>query len=156
MIMSHFSYCVTVWGQANHSAISGLISLHKQALKVLDRKPMRWQHCKILEKYNLLSFENFLNFSFLKFVFKCMMGLAPDIVSGLVQRNQSRGMTTRGAANGDCRTVLCKSAFGQSAFTVKGPQIWNTLPAQLKQLTDLNEFNWKTKQWLRSNQTCEH
>lgn len=156
MIMSHFLYCATVWGQSNQSALSGVKSLYKQALKVLDQKPMRWHHCKILEKHSLLSFENFLNHSFLKLVFKCVTGLAPESVSSIIQRSQTRGMTTRGVANGDCRTARCKTAFGRSAFSVKGPQIWNTLPAELKHLTDLNEFNCKIKRWLKSKQNCEH
>ena len=77
MILSHMSYCITCWGQAGETAIKPLESLYKQTLKTLDKKPMHFHHCRVLEKYNLLSFENFRLFSNLCLVYKILNGLAP-------------------------------------------------------------------------------
>ena len=68
MILSHMSYCVTCWGQAGETAIKLLESLYKQTLKTLDKK--HFHYCGVLEKYNLLSFENFRLFSNLCLVYK--------------------------------------------------------------------------------------
>uniref|UniRef100_A0A3B3RJN3 Reverse transcriptase domain-containing protein n=1 Tax=Paramormyrops kingsleyae TaxID=1676925 RepID=A0A3B3RJN3_9TELE len=65
MILSHLSYCVIVWSQATQSALRPVKCHYKQALKVLDQKPIKWHHCKIQEKYDLLSFNNFKNYFFL-------------------------------------------------------------------------------------------
>ncbi len=36
-----------------------LISLYKQTLKTLDKMSNQYHHCRVLEKYNFLSFDNF-------------------------------------------------------------------------------------------------
>ncbi len=66
MIFSHLSYCITVWGQANQTTLVPIRSLYKQALKIMDQKPIRWHHCRIIQKFNLLSFDSFADFCFLK------------------------------------------------------------------------------------------
>ncbi len=58
-IFSHLSYCLTCWGQAGETVIKPLKSLYKQTLKTLDKKSNQYHHCRVLEKYNFLSFDNF-------------------------------------------------------------------------------------------------
>ncbi len=65
MILSHLSSCITAWDMTTHSGTRPLSSLYKQALKILDRKPQKWHHCKIIQKHNLLNFSNCINFSIL-------------------------------------------------------------------------------------------
>lgn len=59
MILSHKSYWITCSGQAGETAVRHLESLYTQTLKTLDKKPMHCHHCRVLEKRNLLNFENF-------------------------------------------------------------------------------------------------
>uniref|UniRef100_A0A3Q3LKN7 Reverse transcriptase domain-containing protein n=1 Tax=Labrus bergylta TaxID=56723 RepID=A0A3Q3LKN7_9LABR len=51
MIFSCFHYCISCWSQANKTVLKPIRSLHKQALKTLDRKPQQYHHCDILDKY---------------------------------------------------------------------------------------------------------
>ncbi len=94
MILSH----MIIWGQASQSVVKPVMSLYKQTLKVMDQKPMKWHHCQILQRYNLLSFDNLLKFSFIKTVFKCIHGLAPNIVCQWIQKLSSDGAKTRGGS----------------------------------------------------------
>ena len=80
MVFSHMSYCVTVWSQASQTTIKPITSLYKQALKIMDKKQMRWHHCIILRKYNMLSFDSFIKFSSIKLIFKCVNDLAPAVL----------------------------------------------------------------------------
>ncbi len=132
MILSHMTYCAIIWGQASQSVVKPVMSLYKQTLKVMDQKPMKWHHCQILQKYNLLSFDNLLKFSFIKTVFKCIHGLAPDIVCQLIQKLSSDGAKTRGAVSGNCRVRRRRITVGQSSFSVKCSHLWNTMPVDLK------------------------
>ncbi len=61
-IFSHRSYCLTCWGQAGETVIKPVKSLYKQTLKTLDKKPKQQHHCRVLEKYKCLSFDNFIFF----------------------------------------------------------------------------------------------
>ena len=156
MIFSQMSYCVTVWGQANQTTMTPIKSLYKQALKKMDQKPTRWHHCHILKKHNLLGFDSFVNFSLLKkLIFKCVNNLAPEILYQLINKLNSR-TRTRGATSGNCRTAKRKTTFGQSSFVALGTKLWNTLPSEIKTLTELKVFNTQLKQWLKLNKPCEH
>ncbi len=77
MILSHLTYCITSWSQASASTIKALTSFYNQAIKVLDKKPLRSHHCNVLKKCNLLSFDNFLKYSNLTLTFECLHHLAP-------------------------------------------------------------------------------
>uniref|UniRef100_A0A8C1L0A4 Reverse transcriptase domain-containing protein n=1 Tax=Cyprinus carpio TaxID=7962 RepID=A0A8C1L0A4_CYPCA len=156
MIFSHLSYCVTVWSQASQSTVKPIISLYKQALKIMDQKQMKWHHCIILKKYNLLSYDSFIKLSFIKLIFKCVNNLAPAVLCQYVTKTNTNGITTRGSANGNCRVAQRKTTFGQSSFSVKGIHFWNVLPTEIKTLTNLKPFNEKVRHWLKLNQICDH
>ncbi len=46
----------TVCNQVSQLTIKPVRSLYKQILNILDKKPNRWRHCNILQKYSLLEF----------------------------------------------------------------------------------------------------
>ena len=153
--MHAMSYCITIWGQANQTTMTPIKSLYKQALKIMDQKPTRWHHWQILKKHNLLGFDSFVTFSFLKLIFKCVNNLAPEILCQLINKLNT-GIRTRGATSKNCRTAKCKTTFGQSSFVAIGTKLWNTLPSEIKTLTELKVFNTQVKQWLKLNKPCEH
>ena len=150
MVLSHLSYCITAWGQATDSATRPLFSLHKQALKILDQKPQQWHHCKIIEKYNLLTISNFINLSFLKVVFKCKNG------ANFLKRQTTTKTMTRSITKQNCKVWRCRTTFGQSSFSVQGMHQWNSLPSEIKSQTELKTFSVKVKLWLKQQQKCEH
>ena len=151
MILSHLSYFITVWGQASQTTIKPVTSLYKQALKIMDQKPITSHHCLIVQKYKLLSFDNFIKFSFLKIIFKCANDLAPSVLCPFVMKTK-----TRSAVSGNCTVEGHKSSFGQSCFSIIGTRFWNNLQIELKTQTELKTFNNKVKHWLKVNQGCDH
>ena len=62
LILSHINYCLPTWSNANSTTLSPVISLYKQAVKVLDKKPIRYHQCPVLEKHRLLSWDNLVFF----------------------------------------------------------------------------------------------
>ena len=76
MIIPHFRYCMTSWSQACRSTLKPLEILYKRSLKVHDQKPRQYHHCRILSKYNILSFENIITHSNLCLLFKIIHGAA--------------------------------------------------------------------------------
>ncbi len=48
MIFSHLSYCTTSWSQTSSTTLKPIVSLYKQAIKVMNQKPVRWHHCYVL------------------------------------------------------------------------------------------------------------
>ena len=121
----------------------------------MDKKPIRYHHCNILQKYKLLSFESFSDLCFLKLTFKCLNNIAPEPLSSFMQR-QSINRVTRGSINNNCIVPYRKTSFGQSAFSYKSAKLWNSLPTELKTMTEFKMFTSRVKSWIKSKQECTH
>ncbi len=107
-IFSHLSYCLTCWGQAGETIIKPLKSLYKQTLKTLDKKSNQYHHCRVLEKYNFLSFDNFRLFRNLCMVYKMLNGLAPSILGDFVHfRSTVSARFTRSSSTSDRVIPFC-------------------------------------------------
>ncbi len=59
-------YGLSIWSQTNQCIINQVECLYNRALKVLDRKQIRYHHCQILSKYKILSFAHFVFFYYVK------------------------------------------------------------------------------------------
>lgn len=153
MIMPHLSYCVTSWSQSCETTLQPIHSVYKQALKVLDKKPYRFHHCSILEKYKLLNWENFVNFQDALLVFKILRGLAPPPLSNFFSLNRGK---TRAASSQHLIPHYRGSAFSKSAFSVRVVPFWNTIPWHIRNVDTLIQFKKMLKSWLLENQVCNH
>ena len=156
MIFSYLGYCATVWSQAGLTVIRPLEMIYNRAVKILDRKPIRFHHCHVIKKLNILSFDNFTKFANLKLIHKCIHNQAPRVLGDMVEPLGLSGSSTRGAAAGNCKVPLRRSSLGQTAFSVQGVKLWNALPTYLKQDHNWDHFKLKLKEFLKSQQSCPH
>lgn len=157
MILSYFHYCISCWSQASKSVLKPIRSLHKQALKILDRKSRQYHHCDILNKYKMLSFDNLMLYSDVRLVYKIIHNTAPPPLKNFVKlRSEHTVRASRSVSSGDCNIPKRSSAFAQSAFSFKAIKSWNNLPTYLKLCTDFNVFSSEVKKWILRNQTCQH
>ena len=127
------------------TVIRPLESLYKQTLKTLDKKPMHFHHCRVLEKYNLLIFENFRLFSNLCLVYKILNGLAPPPLCDFVYTRSVTSIGSSGISSiKNCTIPFHHTAFGQSAFSVKATSQWNVLPDDTKNCSSISMFKIKS------------
>lgn len=106
MKIPHLTYDMTSWTRVNCTTLRPILSLHKQTLKVLDRKPELYHHCYIFDEYNLLSWESILKQTDGCPIVKIINGKAPPslLYSRIIQ-------TKRG---------LCRSSsFSELCFSVR-------------------------------------
>ena len=134
LILSHINYCLPTWAIASSMTLKPIVSLYKQAVKILDKKPRSFHHCSILRKYRLLSWDNLIRFKNGCLVYKIRYSLAPPPLCSLLQFRSTVTSATRGAARGDCVVPYKKSTFGQSVFTYKAAGEWNTNPTKHKRV----------------------
>ena len=156
MILSHIEYCFTNWSFAGTTVIKPIEQLFKKAIKVFDKKPNSYHHCVILEKYNLLNFDNFRKFKSACFVYKCLNDLAPPPLKEFIHRKRDSGHGTRSVHRGDCEVYGRKTTFSQNVLSIKGCQYWNELPVTLREIPTFTAFKGQLKQWLKNNQSCDH
>jgi len=108
-------------------------------------------HCVSLRNMKILSFENFIKFSVLKLMYKCLQVLSERVVA-----LRAVGSRPRGAKNGNCQIPKCNTSFGQTAFSVQGTKAWNWLPTELKGETNWVLFKNNLKDSLIRGQKCDH
>ncbi len=155
MILSHISYGLTTWSQAHQSLVKTIECLYNRAWKVLDKKRIRLHHCQILSKYKVLSFANFISLHCVKLVFKCLNNAAPIPLCKIITRQQSGTRSiTRSALKGNCSIPFRRTSFAQTAFSIKGAKLWNSLSDHLKCIPTLAIFKKQNKLWLLQEQYC--
>ena len=152
LIISRITYCSTTWGFATSNAIFKITSVHKRALKILDKKNLTHHHCKILEKHNLLALPHILELANLTLVHKILNGAAPGPLDNFFNKSHSN---LRSSAQGNCSIPNKKTSFGQNSLSFVGPKLWNSLPLGIKSLS-LRSFIEANKQLLLSRQICQH
>lgn len=157
MIMSRFYYCITCWSQANKTTLRPLESLHKQSLKILDKKPRQYHHCTILQKYRMLNFNNIQKYASIRMTHKILNNTAPAPLKNFIKYTSAvSSRSTRASTTGQCNIPRLKTTFAQSAFSYKAIKDWNDLPSTLKTQTDYLTFSTELKKWLWNNQHCQH
>ncbi len=89
---------LTSWSNTYSIVLKPLELLYKQALKILDKKQFSFHYCHILNAYNLLSWENIINFKNVCLVYKIMHGLAPPPLVDFIKLKSIENRVTRGNA----------------------------------------------------------
>jgi len=156
MILSHMEYCCTSWTLTGMNTFKSIELLYKNALKVLDKKPMSFHICKILQKHNILSIENLIFFKYAGFVYKVLHGLAPPPLLDFFKLNTNSGARTRASVRGDCEVPFRRTAFGQNSLSVKACKLWNSIPISVRECSTFPIFKTRLKVWLITNQSCDH
>jgi len=155
MIFSHIEYCFTVWSFAGVTALKPINQLYKKAVKVFDRKPQSFHLCPILEKYQLLNFENLNIFKNSCLIYKSMNGIAPPPLGDFIKKKNSE-TRTRSFTRGDCEVPFRKSSFAQNVLSIKGCTHWNSLPKEIRDSPTFASFKKQLKRWLNKHQKCNH
>ena len=84
------------------------------------------------------------------FVFKCLNGLAPAYLSeSLTVRDTGRALRSTYHCQLNVPRTRSKQ-WGDRAFVVAGPRLWNKLPVEIRVIPDLALFKSKLKTHLFS------
>lgn len=157
MIVPHLLYCMSSWSQACKTSLKLLESLYKRAIKIHDKKPRQYHHCKVQSKYNILSFENLIKYNQISALFKIIHNIAAPPLRKFVTLNSERiSRATRSTVRGECSVPKRRTTYGQQSFFYKAANLWNILPNEIISCTNHSTFTRLSKQWLLLKQTCTH
>ena len=90
-----------------------------------------------------------IHFKVLLIAFKALHGLAPEYLADLLQWHEPRAYNLRSGS----QRLLNQPAWrlktvGFRRFAVAGPYLWNSLPANLRNITDMGQFKRELKTFL--------
>ncbi len=80
--------------------------IYKRTLKVFDKKLVHYHHCPILNKYNLLSWENMIKYANVCLMYTIVYGLSSPPLGQLVRTRTTDYRSTRRALRGDYHKVI--------------------------------------------------
>ena len=102
----------------------------------------------VLYDLHWLTVKNRIIFKILLITFKALHGLAPGYLSDLITPHRPsrslRSMVANLLILPKCRT----KTYGERAFAVAGPTLWNSLPQPMREVTSVNQFKAHLKTYL--------
>ena len=128
--LSENGYLAMYPGSSSHTAI-------QHNLKKLPKQPNNW----LPVSYRIV-------FKHLLFVYKSLNGLCPQYLRNLLEHRKS-ARSLRSNFQGLLIQPTCKTkTYGDRAFSVCGPKIWNTVPLEIRQSSTVVLFKKKLKTFL--------
>ena len=94
----------------------------------------------ILEELHWLPIRYRIQFKILFLVYKCLHGLAPQYLTELIKLRcppHTLHSSNRLVLE---QPIINMVSYGQRAFIYAGPELWNTLPEQIKNSKSVNDF----------------
>ena len=103
----------------------------------------------LLHRLHWLRVRDRMIYKVLVIVHKCVYGNAPTNLRKMVKFTQSKRLKLKTLEVSDFQT-----SFGERAFSVCGPRLWNALPTALRLKVDIDDFKSGLKTYLfRNGQT---
>lgn len=147
-ISSRLDYCNALYVGVSQSSLRRLQLVQNAAARLLTNTRKREHITPILSSLHWLPVSFRVDFKILLFVFKALNGLAPPYVTEMLTLRESN-RTLR--STNQLLLVVPRTRYrrwGDQAFSVAGPRLWNKLPADLRTITELGPFKAKLKTYL--------
>ena len=151
LVQHLFDYCCTAWHE-------GLSAKLKKRFDVLQRKMVRFvfdmspqSHVdqQNLKQLGWLSVRDRVRYFRLVHVFKISKGLAPDYMTGdFIQVAKVHGHNTRGSISDYHISNSRPSMLKSSSFCVVAKREWNSLPRDLKLMSNVSLFKSRLRKYL--------
>ena len=156
LIYPYLTYCTMVWASTYNSRLSKLITLQKRALRVITKAPYHRLHklCSkdLFTELNLLNLHQIKTLQIGTFMFGFTHKLLPSNFNDYFQRGSDiHTHYTRSSSN--YRPALALSNSRKFSAKHIGPSVWNKIPTEICQATNLYMFKKMLRTHLISNQT---
>lgn len=148
-ISSRLDYCNALYYGLNKSLLHKLQLVQNAAARLLSNTPRRAHITPVLHSLHWLPVEFRIEFKVLMFVFKAINGLAPSYLSDLLTvRDPVRALRSSHYTS----LVMPKKSnyekWGDRSFAACGPKLWNALPKDLRNISELSVFKARLKTYL--------
>ena len=145
LVYSHINYCAPVWAGIGKVETQRLQRISNYSAKIILGGKRSDKATPYLNKLGWLKIRNYLDYQTLILMHKIMKHES-NFPETIVKINRHyHPMLTRHNSLNLPRTTTHK--FGESRFGVRGPQLWNTLPSNIKKMT-LPAFKKATHEFL--------
>ena len=141
LVLSKLDYCNSLYYGLNHALVNRLQIVQNSAARLVFNK-RKFDHSScLLFKLHWLPVNERISYKISLIVHKALYQISPHDIQNLITFSSIRTFNLKG-------NYRSSSAFGDRAFSVYAPQVWNQLPLHLKMETSLDIFKKKLKTFL--------
>ena len=107
---------------------------------------------QLFKELNWLPFPKRVQYHTCLMVYKSITGQAPEYISSMLTYvSEHHERQTRSTVLDLLHIPRSHSAYFDRAFSVQGPKLWNSLPADIRNSTSINRFKRELKRYLLYN-----
>jgi hypothetical protein len=142
--LSHINYASTVWCGASANQLKHLNSLHRRAAKIIVPDPTLTTDQK-MHALGFLPLQKQFSYNAALHMYKVHAELAPNYLRDVLKHSTDR--------YGSQKYILplTRVDIFKTSFSFYGPQIWNTLPAQIRGQKTVSGFKTQLRKYLLVN-----
>lgn len=147
-IHSHFNYGIITWANTYHSYISSVQHIQNQAIRIITFSPRRSNAISLLRQYNILCISRLFEFHCTCLFFNIIHRRLPfDLINCDLLINTNR---TRFALERNLLLPRVCTNYGIKSLSFTAISLWNSIPPNIKSLSNLYTFKKTLKLYLLS------
>ena len=150
-IDSQFNYCSLVWMYHNRSVNNRINRIHERALRIAYKDALSSFEELLVKDKSVTIHERNLQKVVIE-IYKVKNGLSPEFMKEIfrLSSNPYNLRNKKELKNSNIKTVYC----GSETLSHRGPEIWSSVPDDIKNARSLTEFKAKIKKWKPESCTC--
>jgi hypothetical protein len=146
-ITSKLDYCNSLLAALPSTETNRLQKIMNTAARIVTRLPKREHITPVLKSLHWLPIEQRIKYKILLFVHRSLHNTAPLYLSEIITwQRQTRNL--RSANQFMLSVPKTHNSYGDRAFSVYGPKLWNDLPLSLKCIIVYDDFKTNLKTYL--------
>ena len=140
LVFSHMDYCNSLFVNLPKKTLAPLQRIQNLTAKIILNWSKYDSATDALAQLHILPVSVRSEYKILVLVFKCLHGLAPVYLTDLLNPQVSHRFT-RSSTNNSLQVPFTKhTTFADRSFSVAGPRLWNSLPHNITEITNLASF----------------
>ena len=151
LFYSHVTYGITCWGNACHSVLNPLRVLQNKVIKAMLFKSIFCRIKPLLSQCKLLNIKDLLKLETAKHVYKFQCNSLPTVFNDqYTSISNVHNYRTRASVRNDLAIVRTHKNIGKQSMKIKGAEVWNDIPTQIRSLNSVKHFAKEYKSYLIS------
>ena len=143
--MPYLNYCCDIWGNTDKSRIQPLHIIQKRAIRICQKADYRSHSRPLFYQLKTLNIHGMVNFKNMVFMYKVYNKLLPaNIMSYFKTINTCHNHNVR-MKNCNFKIKFSRTTKKSECISVKGPKMWNDIPADIKLCKSMFTFKKCTK-----------